>query len=210
MAPICSSCSPWRELEPTVTRVVEHYTRRLTNLLRLTPDDLADARQDLYVAVFNALPHYDAARGACLPTFLDRVLQHASTDIQRRIFWERARRHTFPAEIDHQVILENHTASDLTGAMVDAVADIDQNHAEVVASAAIDFSLALDTFQQTLSLELLVIFRGLMAGLNGVEIAQQLGVNESLVRYRIKKLRKAFRAFGLWTPPASHASPLES
>lgn len=209
MAPIFSPCSPWRELEPTVTRVVEHYARRLNNLLRLSPDDLADARQDLYVAVFNALPHYDPARGACLPTFLDRVLQHASTDIQRRILWERGRRHTFHTLVDRDETLEYLNASDLTGALVDAVTDVEQTHAGVAASAAVDFAMALDTFQRTLPLELLVIFRGLMSGLNGVEIAQQLGVNESLVRYRIKKLRKAYLAFGLRTAPASHATPPE-
>lgn len=209
MAPVFSHCSQWCELESTVTRVVEHYARRLNNLLMLKPDDLADARQDLYVAVFNALPHYDATRGACLPTFLDRVLQHASTDLLRRILWERGRRHTFSADSDHEDTLEYLTASDLTGAMVDAVTDAEQTHAGVTGSAAVDFAMALDTFQQTLPLELLVIFRGLMGGLNGVEIAQQLGVNESLVRYRIKKIRKAFLAFGLWTPPASPASPSE-
>ncbi|MEI7833126.1 MAG: hypothetical protein WCJ56_08020, partial [bacterium] len=49
-------------------------------------------------------------------------------------------------------------------------------------------------FQRNLTLELLVVFRGLMLGMTASQIALQLSISESLVRYRVKKLRKQFFA----------------
>lgn len=182
-----TSCSQTEEFDALIERVITHYARRLRQLLNLSPDDLADVRQDLAVVVLTTLPKFEHAR-AGLPTYLDRVLRNAATDILRRVLRDRCRQAC--EAYDEDVDAEQRTC-DITG-----TADgTDDRCPTMAATEVVDASLALEDFQRTLPLELLVIFRGLMLGLNVSRIARQLGIGESLVRYRMKKLRRHFLAF---------------
>ena len=182
-----TACSHAEEFDALIERVITHYARRLRQLLNLSPDDLADVRQDLAVVVLTALPKFEHAR-AGLPTYLDRVLRNAATDILRRVLRERYR--SAGEVYDEDVDAEQRTC-DITGTADGA----DDRCPTMAATGIIDDALALEDFQRTLPLELLVIFRGLMLGLNASRIARQLGIGESLVRYRVKKLRTHFLAF---------------
>ena len=192
MAPQFPYASPPCELESTLEHVVTHYARRLHQLLHLSPDDLADVRQDLYLAAWSALPAFDAAR-ACLRTYVDRVLRHAASDILRNTLRTRYRMLRFDDFAATDDDLE--WACDITGAidMTDEAAP--QTLAQSMVTETVDMRLTLDAFQRTLPLELLVVFRCLMTGGSVAAIARQLGIGESLVRYRIRKLRKAFLRF---------------
>jgi len=180
------------ELEVAIDRVVTHYARRLRQLLDLSPDDLADVRQDLTVAVLSALPKFEHSR-AGLSTYLDRVLRNAATDILRRILRDRYRFCFLTESGADESAGINPLTCDITGAGDDA----EGGFPAATATESIDSSMALEAFQHTLPLELLVIFRGLMLGLTVSQIARQLGIGESLVRYRVKKLRTHFLAFEL-------------
>ena len=182
-----TTCSHPQEFDALIERVITHYARRLRQQLNLSPDDLADVRQDLAVVVLTALPKFEHAR-AGLPTYLDRVLRNASTDILRRLLRDRCR--LVCGMYDEDEDAEQRTC-DITGTADSA----EGPYPALAATEAIDASLALEEFQRTLPLDLLVIFRGLMLGLNASRIARQLGIGESLVRYRIKKLRRHFLAF---------------
>ncbi|HEY3416413.1 MAG TPA: hypothetical protein VGM23_05970 [Armatimonadota bacterium] len=202
MAPNCPSFAHPCDLAPAIERVVNHYARRLRQLLDLSPDDLADVRQDLTVVVLSALPKFERAR-ACLPTFLDRVLRNAATDILRRTLRDRARLCAMPDVTGDDDADSDPRVCDITG----TGEGMDNRTLTMAATEVIDTSMVLDTFQHTLPFELLVVFRGLMLGLNASQIARQLGIGESLVRYRMKKLRTHFLAFELpITTPANEAS----
>jgi len=205
MAPHFTSCSHPCELDVVIERVITHYARRLRQLLDLSPEDLADVRQDLTVAVLSALPKFDRSL-ACLQTFLDRVLRNVATDILRRTLQDRARLCAMPGLTDDDDAESDPRVCDITGTGEGA----DHRTLTLAATEVIDTSLELDAFQRTLPLELLVIFRGLMLGLNGCQIARQLGIGESLVRYRIKKLRTHFLAFSQpISLPADADSPMQ-
>lgn len=194
MAPNCPSFTHPCDLEPAIERVVNHYARRLRQLLDLSPDDLADVRQDLTVVVLGALPKFERSR-ACLHTYLDRVLRNAATDILRRTLRDRARLCALREVTEDDEVDVDSRVCDITGVMIDTYEKTDSRNTTVAATDAIDTSLTLEAFQRTLPLELLVVYRGLMHGLTATQIARQLGIGESLVRYRVKRLRAYFLAF---------------
>ncbi len=206
MAPNCPSFAYPCDLEPTIERVVNHYARRLRQLLDLSPDDLADVRQDLTVVVLGALPKFERSR-ACLHTYLDRVLRNAATDILRRTLRDRTRLCALREVTEDDDADADPRICDITGTMIDAHENTHSHCTTMAATETIDTSLVLEAFQRTLPLELLVIFRGLMLGVTASQIARQLGIGESLVRYRMKKLRTHFLAFELpVTTPADEVS----
>jgi RNA polymerase sigma factor (sigma-70 family) len=206
MAPNFTSSPHPCELESAIERVVTHYARRLRQLLDLSPEDLADVRQDLTVVILGALPKFERSR-ACLNTYLDRVLRNAATDILRRTLRDRYRLCSL-----HEISVDDDAEADprvcdITGAITGKGEEADGRCPVMTATDAIDTSLTLEAFQRTLPLELLVIFRGLMLGLTASQIARQLGIGESLVRYRVKKLRTHFLAFELpVTTPVEESS----
>ena len=193
MAPVFTSFTNSDEINAAIERKISFYAHRLRKLLTLTPDDMEDVRQDMRVAVLSALPRFEQKRG-CLCTFLDQVIHNTASDIKRKTLLDRSFRKNFYASEVGDDAEEVRLVCDIAGAMVDTIDDTDGCCTGVNATASLDTELALLSFQRNLTLELLVVFRGLMLGLTASQMAQQLGIGESLIRYRVKKLRKQFFA----------------
>lgn len=189
MAPRTLCSLPLCELEEVLERSVTHYAHRLRQRLNLSADDLADVRQELTLAAWSALPGYDATR-ASVQTYLDRVLRTTAVNLLREILRERLQR--CPVNELARFDVDAVRLSDIRGAFL----GMDAGPFGMPHDSATD---AIDTHERFLALLPLlptayrVLLRGLLAGRSTHEIADSLGVSESLIRHRIRRLLALLR-----------------
>lgn len=171
------------EFGPDIMRELDFSARAVRPRLR------EDARQEAALAVLQALPRFDPARGACLRTFVSARARGAVLDFCRR---------SDPLSRQHRKKVRDGDAEEVIVQCLDKFAFRIRDKAESQESLAVSRSIAEETIRSLWRLnrrELYVVTEIFWGDRSQKDLSEELGCHESWVSHikiaALRKLREA-------------------